>query len=135
VDQERSGAAVIGRWVGWLVVVALAVAVAVATVAVVGQVTDGPLTRAAAPLSAAPPAAAAPALVGPTLPDVLARPVSEARPALEQAGATVQLVDAGGTDRPVADDWLVCAAGAPTSGSPPPGLLLVAALPTGEPCP
>ena len=137
MDQERSGAATIGRWVGWLVVLALTVAAAVLTVAVVRQVTDAPLTRAAAPLPVATgaPGAAGPALVGPTLPDVVGRPVGEAQPALEQAGATVLVQDAGGADRPVATDWVVCAAGVDTAFDANAGSVRVAALPTGEPCP
>ena len=131
MDQERSGAAAIGRWVGWLVVLGLAVAVAVLTVAVVGQVADRPLTRAAALPSAAPTTSALP---GPALPEVAGRPVAEAQPALEQTGAVVLLVDAGGSARPVLPDWVVCTAGAPTATDAPAGAVQVAAVPAGDPC-
>ena len=131
MDQERSGAAAIGRWAGWLVVLALTVAVAVLTVAVVGQVTSRPLTRAAALPSAAPTTTALP---GQPLPEVAGRPVAEAQPALEQTGAVVKLLDAGGQDRPVQPDWVVCTAGAPDAADAPTGEVHVAAVPAGDAC-
>ena len=137
MDTERSAAARIGRWVGWLVVAALTAAVAVGTVTVVGQVTERPLTRAAATPSATPSAApspAAPVLAGKPLPEVVGRPVGEARPALEQAGAVVVLLDGGGASRPVQPDWVVCTAGAPTTVDAPAGEVHVAAVPAGDPC-
>ena len=140
MDPERSTASTIGRWVGWLAVLALTLAVGVGTMTVVGQVTERPLTRAATP-SAVPSAAGASAttavqLLGlPTLPDVLGRPVAEAQPALEGVGASVLLVDARDGDRPVGTDWVVCAAGPPTSWGSPADMVQVDALPAGEPCP
>ena len=146
MDQEPSTASKIGRWVGWLVVLALAAAVAVGTVAVVGQVTDRPLTRAVAAPSSAPTAAPVVAteqllptptsgITGP-LPDVVGRPVGEARSALEQAGAVVVVIDARIWDRSVQPDWRVCTAGETFLGEDvPTGEVHVAAVPAADPCP
>ena len=148
MDPERSTASTIGRWVGWVVVLALAVAVAVATTAVVGQVTERPLMRAAATPSAAPPAAppaaqptradyeelATHSLTGP-LPDVTGRPVGEAQQALERVDAVVLLVDSRGWSRPVGPDWVVCGTGESTRGDgSPTGEVTVSAVPAGDPC-
>ena len=134
MDQERSGAAAIGRWVGWLVVLGLAVAVAVLTVAVVGQVADRPLTRAAALPSAAP-SATVQALAGLSPQEVTLRPVAEAQPVLEQAGAVVLLQDAAGASRTVQPDWVVCTAGPPAAPDAPAGAVQLAAVPAGDACP
>ena len=146
MDQERTALSQIGRWVGWLVVLALTAAVAVGTVAVVGQVTERPLTRAAAVPSAAPTSAApvqveqvllptpTSPIAGP-LPDVVGRPVGQARPALEQAGAVVVVFDARVRDRAVQPDWVVCTAGETFLGDAPTGEVHVAAVPAGDPCP
>ncbi|MCZ2828412.1 hypothetical protein O2W14_06130 [Modestobacter sp. VKM Ac-2986] len=148
MDPERSTSSTIGRWVGWVVVLALAVAVAVATTAVVGQVTERPLMRAAATPSAAPPSAPPPAepvradyeelptrsLTGP-LPDVAGRTVGEAQQALEQVEAVVHLVDSRGWFRPVQPDWVVCGGGQAFRGDGSPTAdVTVSAVPAGDPC-
>ncbi|NEK94106.1 hypothetical protein GCU67_07940 [Modestobacter muralis] len=148
MDPERSTASTIGRWVGWVVVLALTVAVAVATTAVVGQVTERPLMRAAAPPSAASPSAPPAAepvradyeelptrsLTGP-LPDVAGRSVGEAEAALEQVGAAVLLVDSRNWSRPVGSDWVVCATGQSSRGDGSPTAdVTVSAVPAGDPC-
>lgn len=138
MQQERSGTAAIGRWVGWLVVLALTVTVAVLTVAVVRQVTDAPLTRAAAlPTAAAPavPSGTVQALAGLSPQEVTLRPVGEAQPVLEQAGAVVLLQDAAGASRTVQPDWFVCAAGPPAAPDAPAGAVQLAAVPAGDACP
>jgi hypothetical protein len=144
MDQESTTASRIGRWVGWLVVLALTAAVAVGTVAVVGQVTGQPLTRAAAAPSAAPtptdPGVAIPAVAatGRALPasliPVAGQPVGDAQQALQEHGATVMLSDGAGT-RPVLPDWVVCGAGENmlADGSPT-GQVTVVAVPAGESC-
>ena len=141
MDQERTGAGRAGRWLGWLVVLALTVAVAVGTVAVVGQVTERPLTRAAATPSAAPSAATDQLLGTPTsqltgpLPDVTGRPVGEARPALEQLGAVVTLFDAQQQGRTVEPDWVACTAAGTTDGDgTATGEVQLRAVPAGEAC-
>jgi len=146
MDPERSTASTIGRWVGWLVVLALAAAVAVGTVTLVGQVTERPLTRAAAvppaaPTSAAPGQVEQVLLPTPTrritgpLPDVVGRPVGEAQPALEQVGAVVVVFDARLWERAVQPDWVVCTAGETFLGDAPTGEVHVAAVPAADPCP
>ncbi|MFQ1000938.1 hypothetical protein [Modestobacter sp. SSW1-42] len=136
MDQERTGASVIGRWVGWLVVLTLTAAVVVGTVTVVGQVAERPLTRAAVTPSSAPPssATAVPAVAGQPLPEVIGRPVAEAQPALQQTGAVVELVDAGGASRPVQPGWVVCTAGASTGTDASAVTVQVAAVPAGDAC-
>ena len=144
MDQERSTASRTGRWVGWLVVLGLTVAVALLTMAVVGQVTERPLTRAAAVPSAAPPTAV-PVVVNealPTpssrisgpLPDVVGVPVRDAQPALEQVGAVVVVFDAR-SEGQVGPDWAVCTAGETFLGDTRTGEVHLAAVPTGETCP
>ena len=145
MDGERSTASTVGRWVGWVVVLALTAAVVAGTIAVVGQVTERPLTRAAAlpsatPQTAAPVAATDPLLATPTsrvtgpLPDVVGRPVGEAQPALEQVGAVVVVFDAR-WERPVEPGWEVCTASELFLGDAPTGEVHVAAVPAGDPCP
>ena len=143
MDPERSTASTIGRWVGWLAVLALTAAVVVGTVAVIGQVTERPLTRAAATPSATPPSAASvvAAQAPPTspfsgpLPDVAGRPVPEAQAALEGVGAQVHLVDASGRARPVQLDWVACGSG-PMLGATDTSsdVVNLGAVPAGEPC-
>ena len=146
MDPERTTASTIGRWVGWLVVLALTAAVVVGTVTVVGQVTERPLTRPAAapsaPATAAPVVATAQLLPTPTslitgpLPDVVGLPVADAQPALEQVGAVVRVFAAGqDPDRPVQPDWVVCTANPSYQGADAPtGEVQLFALPTGQPC-
>jgi hypothetical protein len=150
MDQERTALSRIGRWVGWLVVLALAAAVAFGTVTVVGQVTERPLTRAAVPPPGASPSAgptAVPAVATGTttqptsafpggLPPVASRPVVEVQAALEQLGATVQTIDARGWSRPVVPGWLACHASEAFAGDDvPTGEVTVTAVPAGDPCP
>lgn len=141
MDQERTGA---GRWVGRVVVLALTSAVAVGTVTVVGQVTERPLTRAAAtPPAAPPPVAPVVATEQPTptspvtgpLPDVVGLTVADAQPALEQLGAVVLIVDARAWERAVQPGWEVCTASETFLGYAPTGEVHVAAVPAGDACP
>ena len=137
MDPERDTASTIGRWVGWLVVLALTAAVVVGTLAVVGQVKERPLTRAAATPPVAAPVLGTPASqVAGSLPTVTGRPVAEAQPAIEQAGAVVRVFAAGADpDRPVQPDWLVCTANPTYQGDgAPTGEVQLFALPAGEPC-
>jgi hypothetical protein len=145
MDQERTALSRIGRWVGWLVVFALAAVVAFGTVTVVGQVTERPLTRAATVPSAAPPTTVpvvvtdvllstpASSITGP-LPDVVGLPVRDAQPALERVGAVVVVFDAR-WERPVGPEWVVCTATETFSGDTATGEVHLAAVPAGDPCP
>jgi hypothetical protein len=69
------------------------------------------------------------------VPDLTDATVADTVPALEAAGAEVEVYDAKIWERPVAPDWRVCTAGELFYGDTPSGLVQVFAVPTGDPCP
>lgn len=147
MDDERSGAPGPARWLGWGVVAVLAAAVVAGTVVVTDQAAGSaaagtPTARSAAPTAATP--APTREVLMPTrtshidgpLPEVAGRPVGEAVPALEAAGALVEVFDARAWWRAVQPDWVVCGAGQTFLGDgTPTGEVHVAAVPAGDPCP
>ncbi|MGY5882295.1 hypothetical protein [Modestobacter lacusdianchii] len=147
MDDERSGARGPARWLGWGVVAVLAAAVVAGTVVVTDQAAGSAAAGTPAARSTAPTATtSAPTrevlLPTPTshvdgpLPEVAGRPVGEAVPALEAAGALVEVYDARAWGREVGPDWQVCGVGEIYLGDgTPTGQVSVPAVPAGDPCP
>jgi hypothetical protein len=61
--------------------------------------------------------------------------VADAVAGLEAAGAEVEVYDARVWERTVAPDWRVCTAGELYFGDTPSGIVQIAAVPAGDPCP
>jgi hypothetical protein len=61
--------------------------------------------------------------------------VAEAVAGLEAVGAEVEIFDARGWERQVTPEWRVCTAGELYFGDTPSGIVQIAAVPAGDPCP